>query len=197
MKEEETETQPALKMTFIPTQPEFAAGAQDYEKIWAEDGERIVQVITEVTGLLPRDTEITANVNNKVPYSGYPGVPMNLRHINRDIKNDWIIKQGTLIHELGHRFLGGIGRNQSQLDPHQILDLVLYEIFEKLYGEEFAQFQIKHEKGLKGGGAYDYEGTWNWALAMTPEERHQLFVKIRDEALKQIKLKNQTSSESS
>jgi hypothetical protein len=53
------------------------------------------------------------------------------------------------------------------------LFLVLYDIWEKLYGKEFADKMVDVEEQRKG--IYDYEAAWKWALAMTKEERATKF----------------------
>lgn len=82
------------------------------------------------------------------------------------------VKKATLIHELGHRLLAGIPKT-NEIDEHRILFLVLYDIWEKLYGKDFADRMVEVEK--KRRGRYDYESAWKWVLVMSKEERAAKF----------------------
>jgi hypothetical protein len=64
---------------------------------------------------------------------------------------------------------------QTFLAKH-ILFLFLYYVWERLYGQEFAEEQVAVEKKRKG--VYDYEAAWAWALAQSKEERVQRFKEI-------------------
>ena len=83
------------------------------------------------------------------------------------------MKKGTLVHELGHRMNAQLRRRPVDLDEHRLLFLYLYDLYEDLYGKAFADAQVAFGKTLKG--IDDYEGAWNWALAMTREERLSKF----------------------
>jgi len=85
-------------------------------------------------------------------------------------------KKATLIHELGHRHIMQLRWRPSELDEHQVLFLFLYDVWERLYGKEFAAEQVEVEKKRKG--VYDYEAAWAWALAQSKEERVQRFKEI-------------------
>ncbi len=162
----------AVAMTFTPEQPEFAEGAREYEQFWEQEGQRITEAWQQHTGLPFEDSEIKVIVFNKPSYAGNAGEPMHLRY---SYPPD--IKKGTLIHELGHRILSRLVHTQTEYDPHQFLDLVLFDLWVDLYGQEFAQANIDWEKKLKG--IYDYEGTWDWALAMSSEERQKIFTELK------------------
>jgi hypothetical protein len=49
----------------------------------------------------------------------------------------------------------------------------LYDVWEWLYGRDFADEQVEVEKRRKG--VYHYEAAWAWALVQSPEERAQRF----------------------
>lgn len=85
-------------------------------------------------------------------------------------------KKGTLIHELGHRMNVQLRTRPQDLDEHRLLFLYLYDLYDDLYGREFAHGQVAFGKTLKG--LYDYEGAWNWALAMSREERSSRFAAV-------------------
>lgn len=85
-------------------------------------------------------------------------------------------KKGTLVHELGHRMNAQLKVRPADLDEHRLLFLYLYDLYVDLYGKEFADRQVAFGKTLKG--LYDYEGAWNWALAMSREERLGQFTAV-------------------
>jgi hypothetical protein len=55
------------------------------------------------------------------------------------------------------------------LDEHRVLFLILYDVWERLYGKGFADEQVEVEKRRRG--VYDYAAAWEWALAQSQEER--------------------------
>jgi hypothetical protein len=89
------------------------------------------------------------------------------------------VKKATLIHELGHRLLARIPKT-TELDEHRVLFLVLYDIWESLYGKGFADRMVEVEKKRKG--LYDYESAWKWALSLSKEERATKFKALRESA---------------
>jgi hypothetical protein len=86
------------------------------------------------------------------------------------------VKKGTLVHELGHRMNSQLTKRPVDLDEHRLLFLYLYDLYEDLYGKEFADSQVAFGKTLKG--LYDYEAAWNWTLAMSREERLRRFAEV-------------------
>jgi hypothetical protein len=62
------------------------------------------------------------------------------------------------------------------VDEHRLLFLYLYEVWESLWGKEFADRQVVVESARKG--LYDYETAWKWALALSREERASRFAEI-------------------
>ena len=83
------------------------------------------------------------------------------------------VKKATLAHELGHRMNFQLRTRPTDVDEHRILFLYLYDVWEKLYGKDFADEQVKIERGRKG--LYDYDSAWTWALSMSKEERASRF----------------------
>jgi hypothetical protein len=89
------------------------------------------------------------------------------------------VKRATLIHELGHRLLVPIRIPKSKdLDEHKVLFLILYDVWEQLYGKEFADRSVEVEKQRKG--LYDYEAAWKWALSLSKEQRAAEFKELKE-----------------
>jgi len=59
---------------------------------------------------------------------------------------------------------------------HRLLFLYLYDLYVDLYGKEFADREVAFGKTLEG--LHDYEGAWNWAMAMSREERLSRFAEV-------------------
>jgi hypothetical protein len=163
--------QPRVSISFTPEQEKFAEATKEYQSIWSAEGNRIIEAMEGVSGLRFFEKDIKATVYEGVSFSGYGDSPMKLR---ASYPAD--VKKATLIHELGHRFLERVPKTDG-LDEHRVLFLVLYDIWVKLYGKEFADKSVEVEKRRKG--LYDYESAWNWALSLSAEERASKFKALK------------------
>jgi hypothetical protein len=163
-----------VKVSFSPESEKYAQATSEYQAIWNSDGQRITEAMERVSGVRFTENDIQAIVYEGVSWSGFGNRPMKLR---ASYPPD--VKKATLIHELGHRLLSGIPKTK-ELDEHRVLFLVLYDIWESLYGGEFADRMVAVEKKRKG--LYDYESAWQWALAMSKEERAAKFKRLLDSA---------------
>jgi hypothetical protein len=103
--------------------------------------------------------------------SGFKEKPMKLRASYPDE-----VKKATLIHELGHRLNGQLRQRSPDIDEHRTLFLYLYDVWVKLYGQDFANRMVEIERKRKG--IYDYDSAWTWALALSKEERAAKFKEI-------------------
>ena len=147
---------------FTPEAPAFEAAATEYREIWSRDGSRIVEVIERLTGLSWELTPIRAIVFEGTSHSGFADIPMRLR-----ASYPPATKQGTLVHELGHRIFSHLVPGNA--DDHPLLFLFLYDAWVELWGIEFADAQVKIESARKGD--VDYAGAWRAVLAITAAER--------------------------
>jgi hypothetical protein len=75
---------------------------------------------------------------------------------------------------LGRRLISQLTIRPSDLDEHRVLDLILYDAWENLWGVEFATRQVQFESGLQG----TYESAWRWALLLTKADRAARFASI-------------------
>jgi len=154
----------AVNISFSPESEKFTEATREYQKIWSEEGRRMIEAMESVSGLKFQETDIKAIVYEGVSYSGYKESPMKLR-----ASYPTNVKKATLIHELGHRLNNPIIDKPEGIDEHRLLFLYLYDVWEKLYGKSFADEMVVVEKKRKG--IYDYEMAWNWALSLSKEER--------------------------
>jgi hypothetical protein len=159
-----------VKIRFSPDSEPLAAAAKEYQALWRAEGDKIVKAMEQVSGLKFKESEIEAGVFEGVSYSGYPGrSPMRMR---ASYPAD--TKKATLIHELGHRHLAQLEKRPADIDEHRVLFLFLYDVWEKLYGKEFADAQVEVEKKRRG----IYPEAWQWALSMSKKEREKKFEEI-------------------
>ena len=160
---------PRVAMRFEPQSPTkaFINAAAEYDALWKAEGERMLDAMERITGITFTERDIKAVIFEGPSSSGYGDRPMQLR---ASYPAD--VKKATLIHELLHRMLGGV-KTTGEIDEHRKLFLVLYDIWVALYGKEFADQNVVVESKRKG--IYDYESAWNWALAMSSEERAAKF----------------------
>lgn len=149
----------------------FSAAAEEYRRIWTDEGEHIIRTMEQVSRLTFPERNIKAEIYEGRSLSGWGGAPMKLRaSYTADVK------KGILVHELGHRMNAQLKKRPKDLDEHRLLFLYLYDLHESLYGKEFADSQVAFEKTLTG--SYDYDGAWNWALGMSREERSSKFGEV-------------------
>lgn len=148
------------RLEFVPESETFAAAVGEYERIWAADAARIVHTMQEISGLTFTDTAVTAIVFEGVSSSGFRDTPMRLR-----ASYPLDTKRATLIHELGHRLQSPLFRRQDE--EHGPLFLWLYDVWVRLYGQEFADAQVAVERRRRG----PYPRAWDEALALSPRER--------------------------
>jgi hypothetical protein len=158
-------------LTFVPVQPEFSAAAEEYRQLWCDEGPRMIQALEEASGQPFPSTPIEVFVANATPMTAYDG-----RTIWLKASYPAYYKRATLVHELGHRLSFTMARSPD-LDDHRLLYLFLHEAWTRLYGSEFADRMAQAERRIRG--RYDYAGAWDWALAMTPEQRRERLVPLR------------------
>lgn len=164
-----------VELNFIPKNPKYSKAANEYENIWFGEKGRIIKSLEQYTGFKFWQKNIHVNVSNEVSNSGYNlDDPMSLYY---DFDEDF--KKATLIHELGHRImLINMRSLPTGYDPHQLLDLFLYDVWVELYGREFAKYQIEKESEESRKKIYDFEKTWKWALSMSKKERAKLLKRL-------------------
>ena len=165
---------PSPNISFSPESEQYSPATKEYQAIWGSEGQRIIEAMERVSAVKFPANDIRAIVYEGVSWSGFGDKPMKLR---ASYPSD--VKKATLIHELGHRLITRIPKTK-EVDEHRVLFLVLYDIWESLYGKDFADRMVEVEKKRKG--LYDYESAWNWALSMNKEERATKFKALRDAA---------------
>lgn len=170
-----------MVINFYPesNNPKFEKAAAEYKKLWEQDENRIVSAIENISGLKFKEKFINALVFDDVSYS----VPLQLS-ANITLER----KRGALVHELCHRLVVGnnievkSGKNYNSwiFAIHKHIDLILYDIWVTLYGENFAKREIKYEISLwTGKGISPYKIAWNFVLSLNKEERAKEFAKFK------------------
>lgn len=154
-----------LSINFSSANPLFNQAVTEYQLIWQEDGEKIIQTIEQISGLSFHQQKIQATIYEDMSKSH----PLMLR---ASYPKD--TKKSTLIHELCHILLNDNSIPLKKFDSHQIINLILYDIWVNLYGEDFAHKQMAAESNL----VERYKTCWNWALSKTQKERQHLFQEL-------------------
>jgi len=172
-----------VTLTFVPQNknPMFDTATDEYRRLWAAEGGRIILAMEQLSKLKFPPKDIKAEIFEGPSSSGVRfnregapagGIdPMRLRASYHAEE-----KKGTLIHELAHRMNAQLKKRPQDVDEHRLLFLYLYDLYENLYGKEFADREVAFGKTLKG--LYDYETAWNWALALSREERSVKFGEV-------------------
>jgi len=164
-----------LKINFLPDSDleDFSDALKEYEAIWKVDSIKIVSALEEITKYDFKETFVNAIVSGNKESRSHP--------LSLYAKLQFEVKKMTLIHELGHRILLPPRRLQfmdkkqypTSLENHKVLFLVLYDVYENIYGKEFADSAVKRDSEQLQGL---YKEAWDFALSFkTKEERQAKF----------------------
>lgn len=147
----------------------FMEAADEYKKIWDEDGDKITETIERISGSVFRADLYNAIILDNKPSSSYPIILRSSYPFEQ--------KKSTLIHELCHKVIKlNDEMKASSLENHKILNLILYDIWVELYGKEFADDAVTRERVWEGV----YPEAWDHALAFTKEQRQEEYQKFID-----------------
>ena len=164
-----------MNIIFKPAseKPDLIKAADEYAKIWHDEGVLIVDTIKSIGGFEKNEEHIEATIIEAMSRSH----PLTLR-----ASYDLVTKKATLIHELTHRFcvFNNVGipetnNGDSNLKSHKQIDLILYDIWVDLYGIDFANHQVK----LESSRQEFYQQAWEWALSKNKQQRQKLFKTLR------------------
>ncbi len=158
----------AVEVEFVPLSAADQWDARTYRAIWNEFGERIVAAFETVTCLPFTESIVPAVVAEDVSNSGGPEHAMQLR-----ASYVRAVKQSTLVHELGHRYLWQLTERLDGIDGHMTLYLVLDRVWARVWGEKFAEERIRGESGWRAD--YDYAAAWEWTRSLSRDERARLW----------------------
>jgi hypothetical protein len=159
------------QVTFTPVEQKFAAASGEYRSLWCGEGARIMAAMERVSGFPYPGGSVEVFVTNSTPMTAFGGRSMSLK-----ASYPTYYKRATLVHEFGHRLAFTMPRT-SDLDEHRLLYLFLYDVWEDLYGREYADGMAAIERQI--AGRYDYAGAWDWTLAMTRAERQARLADLR------------------
>lgn len=151
----------APSLTIEPLGMEHSDAAAAYQDLWETEGSAIVATLEGLTGFAFAPGEVDVIVSDSPPMTAYHGREMRLR-----AGYSAAYRRATLVHELGHLLALGMPRTAG-IDDHRLLYLFLYDAWTDLYGPAFAERMARIERRI--GPAY--AAAWDWALAMTREER--------------------------
>ena len=161
----------APPVTFTPLEPRFAETADFYRRLWRAEGGRIVAALEQESGFAFPNRPLEIILRDGRPMTGYGCSAIRLRGTYTGP-----VAEATLVHELGHCLTAQMPRTAG-LDDHRLLYLFLYDAWTDLYGRGFADRMVRLERRIPG--AYDYAAAWDWALAMTREERKAVLRRLR------------------
>jgi len=158
---------------------DYSEAVEGYERIWKEDGGKMVGILEKISGLKFKETLINVVVfKARMPSHAYP---MALR---ADLSEERM--RAVLIHELGHRLLNGngiklVGKGgkpaaDMELEQHKNLSLILYDVWVEVYGKDFADRNVDLDFTLKRTTAL--RKAWKWALKFSKEERKRKFQEL-------------------
>lgn len=153
----------AVELEFIASSPAFEAATSEYRSIWQQEGHRIVDALHRYSAAQIPDRHIRVIVFEGVSNSGRSGGPLRLRASYPEP-----VKRATLSHELLHRYVDQVpGLRSCYPEIHDIMAVVLFEVWSELWGHQFAieQAQVESERSER------YRTSWSRALALAEVER--------------------------
>lgn len=156
------------EVSFVASSAAYASAAKTYRTIWEQYGERIVKAFETRTCLPFPEPKVSAVITDAVSNSGGPEHAMQLRATYPSV-----MKQATLVHELGHRHLWQLARRFPEIDGHRTLYLVLDLVWADVWGEGFAAEAIRQESAWDAD--YDYAAAWKSARSLNLDERSRLW----------------------
>lgn len=183
-----------MKLVIKPADDSFdmMLEAGQYQRIWQEHSDTILEAFKKVTGLTFQQRLITARVT-KGTY-GNAGLPGKAMILPGDYTTE-DCKTCTLMHELGHRLLGGNALNPIALGlvpdaeenhhdwqwyEHRHLYLFLQDAIREAFSSAYADRCAKEEAAILPDY---YHEAWNWAMSMTLTQRQQAVRILAAEAL--------------
>lgn len=162
-----------LKITFKPETDKFTPAAEEYTAIWRAESVHITSAIEHAANLPFKEKAIEAIV--------YEGRSRSDPILKLRASYDQSTKKATLIHELLHRLSDKyrldlpVKGDELSLGLHKQIDLLLYDIWIELYGQKFADDQVK----IESARTPKYKEAWNWTLSFSRDERQQKFATLR------------------
>lgn len=154
-----------VELRFVPSAPEFEAAAGEYRTIWEKDGPRIIEALGRYSGVDIPDARIRVIVFEGVSNSGRRGGTLRLRASYSES-----VKRATIVHELLHRYLDEVdGLAGCYPEVHDVMAVILFELWSELWGREFAMEQARVESAR----SRRYADSWSRALASGQPERRR------------------------
>lgn len=157
-----------IKFSGKTDKPELNNGLREYRAIWEEERGKIVKTLEDMSGLKFKEDTIIATISE----TSFSHPLLTLKGtINKERK------LATLIHELIHILfvdndikLQGI--ENPSLEEHKLVYLFQYDVFTKLYGEDFA---IRNAKADIKYRPKIHKLAWDWVLSFSKGERAEKF----------------------
>jgi len=160
-----------LQIKFHPDsdKEDVSQAVTEYQLIWNKEGLKFIEAIEKTSDLKFVESFINAIVLEW---------PSNFRPLCFRASDNLETKKATLIHELCHRLISGnrinIKGKMDSLESHKDVDLILYDIWIYLFGEEFAKRHVELECQYRPF----YKQAWDWTMTMTAEERKVKFKEL-------------------
>lgn len=154
-----------LTLEFEAAKPAFREATREYRAIWAKEGSRITQALERHSGTTIPDPVVRVVVFEGMSHSGRRGEPLRIRASYPES-----VKRATLVHELLHRYLDEVaGLGACYPEIHDVMSVMLLEIWSELWGREFAMEQAQVESAR----SERYERSWARALGLSRNERRE------------------------
>ncbi len=155
-----------LSFSFHPEadRPDLVEAAAGYQAIWDADGSRIVEALTDLSKLAFKGRFFHALVHAG-PTTAFP--------LHFDAKATESVRKAAIVHELTHRLFadnkldGPIKNDQQALSSHARINLVLFDTWVRVWGEEFARQAVATESKARPV----YRRAWQLTFTMDAKRR--------------------------
>lgn len=164
-----------LKINFFPDsdKQDISKHVNEYENIWNEFGEKIIEAFEKYSGLKFAETYLNAIVFGTGNIS--QSHPLCLK-----ANCEFDEKKSLLVHELAHiiiyrkRKLPNIEDNKDSTLLHFHMNLFLFDVWKEVFGNEFASKSVEREKLY----AEKYKNAWEKFEQCAEADRKRILKEI-------------------
>jgi len=148
-----------LKFKLESSDNEIKQATKEYQEIWDKDGQNIISTIERVSGLSFPKEDINVTIKEKPSRVEYGQITLRASY-------PYNIKKSTLVHELIHILIPNKIIKEFD-EPHNVIYLILFDIWQEIFGKEYAIKSVNFERSLSPR----YDKCWSNVLKLSNRQR--------------------------